>query len=128
MAKSKYVDMTSIIQVIGAIYNNPNLLDANDNSYEERICILMKELEEVNKQKQEVQSLFILYFQQSVEIEEAQKQIAAQNQLIQQLKNRVENNDYPPVINLLYHFIQYSRNEYVEMIQSLTEEKETISV
>lgn len=88
----------------------------------------MKELEEVNKQKQEVQSLFILYFQQSVEIEEAQKQIAAQNQLIQQLKNRVENNDYPPVINLLYHFIQYSRNEYVEMIQSLTEEKETISV
>ena len=88
----------------------------------------MKELEEVNKQKQEVQSLFILYFQQSVEIEEAQKQIAAQNQLIQQLKNRVENNDYPPVINLLYYFIQYSRNEYVEMIQSLTEEKETISV
>ena len=88
----------------------------------------MKELEEVNKQKQEVQSLFILYFQQSVEIEEAQKQIAAQNQLIQQLKNRVENNDYPLVINLLYHFIQYSRNEYVEMIQSLTEEKETISV
>ena len=88
----------------------------------------MKELEEVNKQKQEVQSLFILYFQQSVEIEEAQKQIAAQNQLIQQLKNRVENNDYPPVINLLYHFIQYSRNEYVEMIQTLTEEKETISV
>ena len=88
----------------------------------------MKELEEVNKQKQEVQFLFILYFQQSVKIEEAQKQIAAQNQLIQQLKNRVENNDYPPVINLLYHFIQYSRNEYVEMIQSLTEEKETISV
>lgn len=88
----------------------------------------MKELEEVNKQKQEVQSLFILYFQQSVEIEEAQKQIAAQNQLIQQLKNRVENNDYPLVINLLSHFIQYSRNEYVEMIQSLTEEKETISV
>ena len=30
MAKSKYIDMTSIIQVIGAIYNNPNLLDAND--------------------------------------------------------------------------------------------------
>ena len=88
----------------------------------------MKELEEVNKQKQEVQSLFILYFQQSVEIEEAQKQIAAQNQLIQQLKNRVENNDYPLVINLLSHFIQYSRNEYVEMIQTLTEEKETISV
>ena len=88
----------------------------------------MKELEEVNKQKQEVQSLFILYFQQSVEIEEAQKQIAAQNQLIQQLKSRVENIDYPLVINLLSHFIQYSRNEYVEMIQSLTEEKETISV
>ena len=88
----------------------------------------MKELEEVNKQKQEVQFLFILYFQQSVKIEEAQKQIATQNQLIQQLKNQLENNDYPLVINLSPHFIQYSRNEYVEMIQSLTEEKETISV
>ena len=33
MAKSKYVDMTSIIQVIGAIYNNPNLLDANDRYF-----------------------------------------------------------------------------------------------
>ena len=88
----------------------------------------MKELEEVNKQKQEVQFLFILYFQQSVKIEEAQKQIATQNQLIQQLKNQLENNDYPLVINLLSHFIQYSRNEYVEMIQTLTEEKETISV
>ena len=60
----------------------------------------MKELEEVNKQKQEVQFLFILYFQQSVKIEEAQKQIATQNQLIQQLKNQLENNDYPLVINL----------------------------
>ena len=88
----------------------------------------MKELEEVNKQKQEVQFLFILYFQQSVKIEEAQKQIATQNQLIQQLKNQLENNDYPLVINLSSHFIQYSRNEYVEMIQTLTEEKETISV
>ena len=33
MAKSKYVDMTSIIQVIGAIYNNPDLLDANDKYF-----------------------------------------------------------------------------------------------
>ena len=33
MAKSKYIDMTSIIQVIGAIYNNPNLLDANDRYF-----------------------------------------------------------------------------------------------
>ena len=33
MAKSKYIDMTSIIQVIGTIYNNPDLLDANDKYF-----------------------------------------------------------------------------------------------
>ena len=30
MAGSKYIDTTAIIQIIGCVYNNPNLLDCTD--------------------------------------------------------------------------------------------------
>ena len=33
MSKSKYVDIASIVQVIGNIYNNPNLLDMDEKYF-----------------------------------------------------------------------------------------------
>ena len=33
MLKSKYIDITSIVQIIGCVYNNPKLLEAEDKYY-----------------------------------------------------------------------------------------------
>ena len=33
MSKSKYVDITSVVQVIGNIYNNPHILDMDEKYF-----------------------------------------------------------------------------------------------